>query len=246
MSLGRFGSAIAGSPLPVLFFVAIVAVPEEVIFRHQQVGTEDVLDAAQLLFVRHGLDGTSLAQIARNSGVEAAALETKFSSKSEILWALIDRLENQFVHRMIERVAIAGPSAKDKIIAFLDERLLINRGYANDVLLLTQISLEFRKSPDDVGERITRLNGHIQRTIEGVVEQGKMRGQFRTDLGTPELASSIVAAHDGALLTWSRGDPEMDGKRFIRALQSTLVRGLEEQLKIVRDRPSGIAPGQHP
>ena len=184
-----------------LFFVAIVAVPEEVIFRHQQVGTEDVLDAAQLLFVRHGLDGTSLAQIARNSGVEAAALETKFSSKSEILWALIDRLENQFVHRMIERVAIADPSAKDKIIAFLDERLLINRGYANDVLLLTQISLEFRKSPDGVGERITRLNGHIQRTIEGVVEQGKMRGQFRTDLGTPELASSIVAAHDGALLT---------------------------------------------
>ena len=38
----------------------------------------------------------------------------------------------------------------------------------------------------------------------------------------------------------------MDGKRFIRALQSTLVRGLEEQLKIVRDRPTGIAPGQHP
>ena len=88
---------------------------------------------------------------------------------------------------MIERVAIAGPSAKDKIIAFLDERLLINRGYANDVLLLTQISLEFRKSPDDVGERITRLNGHIQRTIEGVVEQGKCAANFAQTWERPSL-----------------------------------------------------------
>ena len=178
--------------------------------------------------------------------MEAGALESHFQSKGKILWALLDRLEHQFIHQMVERVALAGPSAKDKIIAFLDERLLAGRGYANDVLLLAQISIEFRKSDNDVGERIARLNRHILRTVEGVVEQGKMRGQFRTDLATPELAAAVIAVHDGAILIWSPDDTELDGKRFIRTMQSTLVRGIEEQIKPMRERPAGIAPGQHP
>ena len=222
-------------------FVASVAVSEEVGSRNQ-----DVLNAAQRLFVRHGYSGTSVAQISRESGVDASVLEKQYDSKSEILWAVIDRVETEFVHRMIERVAIAGPSAKDKVIAFLDAHLLASRSYAKDVLLLAQISREFRDTVDRAGERVVNLNGHVQRTVEGVVEQGKMRGQFRTDLGTPELASSIIAAHDGALLTLSRADADMDVRKFIRTLQSTLVRGLEEQVKIVRERPPGFAPGQHP
>lgn len=214
--------------------------------RNLHISTEDILDSAQQLFVRHGYSGTSIAQIARDSGVDATALEGQFSGKSDVLWSLLDRVEHVFIHRMIERVAIAGPSAKDKIIAYLDERVLTNRGYANDVLLLAQVSLEFRNSTDDIGERVERLNRHVQRTIEGVVEQGKMRGQFRTDLATPDIAAAVIAAHDGAILTWARGDAELDGKRFIQALQSALVRGLEEQIKVERTRPTFIAPGQHP
>ena len=214
--------------------------------RYQHVSTEDILDSAQRLFVRHGYRGTSVAQIARDSGIDATAVEGQFRAKGEMLWSLLDRVERQFIHKMIERVAIAGPSAKDKIIAFLDERVLINRGYANDILLLAQISLEFRNATDDIGERVAQLNGHVLRTIEGVIEQGKMRGQFRTDVLTPDVSAAIVAAHDGAILMWSRGDAELDGKRFIRALQSMLVRGLEEQLRSERVRPTEVAPGQHP
>ena len=213
---------------------------------YQHVSAEDILDSAQRLFVRHGYYGTSVAQIARESGVDATAMQGQFKGKGEVLWSVLDRVEHEFIHKMIERVAIAGPSAKEKVIAFLDERVLLNRGYANDVLLLAQMSVEFRNTTDDIGERVARLNGHVLRTIEGVIEQGKMRGQFRTDIMTPDIAAAIVAAHDGAILIWSRGDAELDGKRLIKALQSTMVRGLEEQIKVERVRPSGIAPGQHP
>jgi len=53
--------------------------------------TERILDAAELLFARHGVDATSLRSITSEAGVNAAAIHYHFGSKEGLLEAVVSR-----------------------------------------------------------------------------------------------------------------------------------------------------------
>ncbi len=68
--------------------------------RRPEARRDELLDAAQRLFTRHGLAQTSVADIAAEAGVAKGSVYRYFESKEALLSALKDR----FFERMMQRV----------------------------------------------------------------------------------------------------------------------------------------------
>lgn len=78
---------------------------------------ERILDAAHELFIVQGYRATSLRDIARESGISHPALLRHFSSKAEILTALIERLDAESAERWGRRTAESGEAPSAAAIA---------------------------------------------------------------------------------------------------------------------------------
>jgi AcrR family transcriptional regulator len=69
---------------------------------------EDLLDAARVLFARHGFHGASVDQVAEAAGFTKGAVYSNFNSKEELFLALLERQLDRSVaqlERLLERHA---------------------------------------------------------------------------------------------------------------------------------------------
>jgi AcrR family transcriptional regulator len=60
------------------------------------VAREDVLDRAEELFAQHGYTGTSMADVAAAVGIRKPSLYSHFRAKSDLYFAVIDRVHARF------------------------------------------------------------------------------------------------------------------------------------------------------
>src|SRR5258708_24271131 len=72
-----------------------------------------IIDAAERLFIRDGIDATSLRAVTREAGVNVAAIHYYFGSRDELLRAVLDR--------------IVTP-VNERRLVLLDQGLAANRG----------------------------------------------------------------------------------------------------------------------
>lgn len=66
---------------------------------------ERILDAAAALIIRHGIDKTTMGDVAATAGVGRGVLYLHFNSKDRLLDALIDREVLVYAQRWYERIA---------------------------------------------------------------------------------------------------------------------------------------------
>ncbi|MFS0788396.1 TetR/AcrR family transcriptional regulator [Shouchella sp. 1P09AA] len=58
---------------------------------------ERIIDAALQAFSKHGFEGTTLAQIAKNVGIQKPSMYNHFKSKNELFLLISERITNQLV-----------------------------------------------------------------------------------------------------------------------------------------------------
>lgn len=94
----------------------------ELDFARVEIDRRRGLDAAALLFSRDGFDGSTMSQIARESGMSLKALYGVFPSKEELFEAVIaDRYEQHILPLLgVERAAL---SATERVFALVDDVL---------------------------------------------------------------------------------------------------------------------------
>lgn len=83
---------------------------------------ERIMDAAQELFGRHGLEGTSLRAVTNAAGANLAAVNYHFGSKEELFRAVVWRVMGPVAEehrRRMEEMAGSSPSVEELLDAFL-------------------------------------------------------------------------------------------------------------------------------
>jgi AcrR family transcriptional regulator len=78
-----------------------------------------ILDAADKIFVRHGIDGARMQEIADQAGVNKALLHYHFRSKADLARAVWLRVASSFVPGILQMMA-SELSLHDKIDRFVD------------------------------------------------------------------------------------------------------------------------------
>jgi len=122
-----------------------------------------ILDAAVSLFARHGFDGTSTARIAHAAGVPKGLLFYYFSTKAEILTAL---LNERFVVAPLEAATLAVHGDTEQTLMNVGERILADHAESE---VLREIVWHEAHTRPEVLAVLTRYRRALHDSIERVL-----------------------------------------------------------------------------
>ena len=195
---------------------------------HSRETVKRIREASARLFVAHGYHGTSIAAIAKETGLTKGALYCHFKSKSDLLLDLIKIFEVDFLDPLISYTLADPGNALDKLhrfVTFTSRYAAENREFC---LFLTIISAEFTGSgPNEFELELRRVYAKYARFLRRVVEQGKIQGLIHSKLDTHTLAYVLIAIHDGVLLTWQRSREFLDGPEFVHNFRHMVFHGVQ-------------------
>lgn len=192
---------------------------------------EQIAAATLSLMARHGLQGTTVARIAEEVGMEPPSLYAHFSNRHEMLLAAMDVL--------FERVADWLRLSSDPSVLKRLERI----GESHAAFMTSEFdgfvkpTYEFITAPRDSG--LSEIVGKRQRqtidTLADLVDEGKQQGTIRQDM------DSRLAAYELMICGWAEDVAQLMGiDEFLRANISTSVLRL-----FLRDMAAspGLTPG---
>jgi len=192
----------------------------------REASIENLLGAALTMFVSQGYRHTTVEAIADAVGLTKGSVFFYFGAKAKLLERLLARVETVVVDEMEARVAAAGPSAADRLVAFVHGQARLGVERWEHVLLLILMSLEFRGTGDAIEVRTRAIYDRLYQAVEAIIADGKAAGAFRGDIDTREQAAIVMAGHDGTFLEWHRRGHALDGEELVRALRTATLGGL--------------------
>jgi AcrR family transcriptional regulator len=165
---------------------------------HRERQRNRILDAAEKVFVERGIDRVTMAELTSASGVQPSTMYQYFSSKDDIVWAIVGNIMTKVSARTSEADASAE-SALDKITAFFEymaEELSDQRAR---VRFMAQFDAMY--SRDWPVERLLKLEAESSKTGRGVfrdlIRAGIADGSLRSDLDPNLTMQAIINAAIG-------------------------------------------------
>lgn len=188
--------------------------------------TARLLDSALHLFVSRGYRSTNLEQIAAAARLSKGSVYFYFGSKEAVLLELLKRVQTFVVDEALKTAEAAGPNATDKLVAFLHHQAKLGITHRDEVLLLILMSLEFGGRKTQASMLIERIYRRLYTFVERLLKAGIARGELRSDLSPRELASIVMANHDGTFLEWYRRSNVLRGPALVRGLREVVLSGI--------------------
>jgi len=151
---------------------------------------EQILDAAEELFARQGLEPTTIKQIGAAAGQNPALLYYYFGSKEELYRAVLRRV----VQAMLERggAALDGAASPPLAIkALVGAQMEFVLGHPNAPRLLVRELIDHEARSAQA--MLLELAVAVFRRLCGVIEAGQREGHFRGDLEPRFAAVSTIA-----------------------------------------------------
>ncbi|WP_116953120.1 TetR/AcrR family transcriptional regulator [Jiangella endophytica] len=178
-----------------------------------------VLDAAVELFSSGGYRGISLESIATEAGLSKAGVLHYFSTKEEILFAVLrerigmDGTEMQELSR-----PDAGYENLDRYVTLI-ERRFGEPGWVRLYTVLLAESLDVTHPASEyMKSRITRLRSVVARALSAGIDEGVIR----PDADKENIAATIVGVVDGLRIQLLLV-PSFDAAKAFRALVDALL-----------------------
>ncbi len=140
-----------------------------------------VMRAAIKLFVKKGIDGTTIKDIAREAGVAEGALYRHFKSKDELAWSLFSTHLDAFT-KELEAKVFAEEGAEKRIRAFVSESF---SAFESDPELYTYLILREHSELEKFAEAYIHP-GHV---VLRIVKEGQKSGEIRS--GDPYVLGSL-------------------------------------------------------
>ena len=172
--------------------------------RPREFDTDKALDAALLLFWRHGYEGTSLAALTEAMGINVPSLYAAFGNKEELFKKVLDRY--------IQRPASYLPnSLKEPTARAVVEKLF--RGAIDMVMsprhpdgcLLVQGALASGPMGESVTQELSRRRAGAEAALRGRFERAVVEGDLPLDADPAGLARYIITVLWGMSVQASGG-----------------------------------------
>lgn len=161
---------------------------------------EEIFNTAIELFLEKGYEKTTIEEITEKADVAKGTFFNHFPSKDAILFYLGEK-RNDLLDKILQEQLKNIESAKEKLFAYFkilarfnEEEKEITRLTITEVFK-SMIPLE----PEGAGERsIVKFHS----VLSEIIEEGKQRDEFRTDLNTGHVADILVGIYFFTLFSW--------------------------------------------
>ncbi len=194
---------------------------------------EKILNAAITLFGRNGYKGTTIDEITRASGITKGALYWHFKSKSELLGAVVERLKEEYLDRLIRETLASSTRAIDRFWYSFKFTARFGLEHKDLIHFLRNMTLKLSPSEDENVRAFFRILERQREFFKALIEAAQSEGDFRTDLSADLLAAIVLAAHDGIFLQWTAFKNLFDGRELAWAYRQILMAGMSSNAKNV-------------
>ena len=179
---------------------------------------EELTKIAARLFARQGYQGTSLADLAEELGVQKPSLYHHIAAKEDLLWEVAWEGANAF-HAALDAVPADAPAA-ERIRLALRAHLGVVSGQLD---IATVFVREWRHLEGDRHEAFVAERRRYEQRVRDLFRAGVDESQLRTDLDVPTAALLFLSAANWAY-TWLR--PGADTNQLADRLYGALLDGM--------------------
>jgi AcrR family transcriptional regulator len=201
--------------------------------REEAEATRDaILDAASIVFVKHGIANASLENIAAAAGVTRGAIYWHFKNKTDIVLAMYDRLYTSFSDTLLENLQNDHPCPLQQLRELMTELLL---DLERNALKRRTLTLFFLKC-DYSGDLEKLLVSKNQRRVEHVrlfgeyFARAKQKNHLPPEADTCILALSFTCYVTGMAYEYLRNPDLFNLEQQAPALVSQFFAGLHCRL----------------
>lgn len=168
-----------------------------------------ILDTAQELIQRLGVNGMSYQDISQVVGIRKASIHTHFPTKDDLVATLLDRYNAYFL-RLVDNIIAATDLADIKLRRYcgLFEATL-NSGAQDKACLCGMLGAELATLKSPLVERIRTFYQDNEARLATILTEGREAGifQFKGDVqATATLIFSLLEG--GILIARARGGPQ--------------------------------------
>lgn len=151
-----------------------------------------LIEAATVLLLDRGYEGTTLALLARKVRMTKGAIYHHFPDKEALLRAVMEHVRRTWEREVGARIPRAG-DALDRIVALFDHQGLLIDKEPSLCLLVTGLTLQSRSLGRELAGVVEGITDDLTELVRGILAEGQRAGAVRDDLDARELARSVVA-----------------------------------------------------
>ncbi|REA63293.1 hypothetical protein DSL64_06665 [Dyadobacter luteus] len=154
-------------------------VPKLSVKTKDEILKEKILDGADKLFQKYGLDKTTMEEIAREAGKGKSTLYYYFKSKEEIFDAIIQREKNEFFNYVQEEVSKA-PTAVEKLKVFVTIRFKRLKEITNLYnIMITEVKAALNLDTICKPNYRQQYDQKEANIVKSILQYGIVSGEFR-------------------------------------------------------------------
>jgi TetR/AcrR family transcriptional repressor of nem operon len=156
-----------------------------------------ILDVAERLAQTRGFNGFSYADVAGELHLTRAALHYHFAGKAELGEALLGRYSSRFA-TALDALDTSASSAPARLQGYADLYLEVLRDQR--MCLCGMLAAEYQTLPQRMRDAVIHFFDANEAWLQRVVEQGQHEGSLCAGASAQEIARSIMAGLEGAML----------------------------------------------
>lgn len=184
---------------------------------------ETILRTALKVMVKRGYRNTTIEQIADASGFTKGAVYHYFTSKEELLMAVLEMVEQDVISDEFPEGA-DGASASDQLVHFLHSQAAQALKHADSFLFLVTLAGDLSNLGEPVGNRVDAIFNRLGRVFQQIVLDGQETGELSGQISAVDLTRHYVSSFSGNVLLWHRsGRREEIGRSQVRALRLLIL-----------------------
>jgi TetR/AcrR family acrAB operon transcriptional repressor len=165
---------------------------------------DSILDAAEQLFVKQGVSGTTLQHIATAAGVTRGAIYWHFLDKGAMFNAMMERVKTplEAAAQLVDSDSAVAPlEALRKHILYVLQ-VTVEDPQARRVFEIATLKMEFTDELNEVRERRKQNQEMWMARTEQRISAAVANGQVRPDVDPFAVALGLWAILDGLLRAW--------------------------------------------
>lgn len=165
---------------------------------------DSILDAAEQLFVKQGVSGTTLQHIATAAGVTRGAIYWHFLDKGAMFNAMMERVKTplEAAAQLVDSDSAVAPleALRRHILVVL--QVTVEDPQARRVFEIATLKMEFTDELNEVRERRKQNQEMWMARTEQRIRAAVANGQARADVDPFAVALGLWAILDGLLRAW--------------------------------------------
>jgi len=178
----------------------------------------EIIEAAGRILTSYGVSGLTIKNIAKEMQFSESAVYRHFTSKEEIIIALLDYLSDTLDERLKNIQAEDNPDAKFKTIF----QNLIGFFIKNPQFVVAVFSDGLIEENQHINQTILKLMNVLMKHLMPVITEGQQKGVFTNAITTEELVHITIGTFKLQMFKWKMAGFQFDilseGNKMVSAL----------------------------